>query len=126
MNAQILCALPRCVEPASWQDRDTVAQRGLREGGPIAVRQAYPEGLPSPYRRHFPVGKMPGQLRAQMIVASFALHRPLLGQRLEAGQKVGGGELSRGGPPEGVGGEQPREAGGWWARGADPSGAQPS
>ncbi len=91
MHAHILRTSPRWVEPASRKDRDTMAQRGLRERGPVPVRQAYPEGLPAPYRRHIPTGKMPGQLRAQVIMTGLAFGRPPLGQRPEAGQQVGGG-----------------------------------
>lgn len=111
MQAQVLRAPPRCVEPASRQDRDLVAQCCLREGGPVAVWQAYPERLPAAYRRHIPVGKMQGQLCAKAIVAGFALRCPLLRQPLQAGQQFGGGELGGDVSAEVMDGQQPREPG---------------
>ena len=62
-GAGTVLAPPRCVEPAARQHRHPMPQRRLRERGPVAVRQADPEGLPAAHRRHLPVGQVTGPAR---------------------------------------------------------------
>lgn len=86
MDAQVILASSRRVEPASWQYRYAVAQSRLRERGSVAARQAYPQSLPAAHWRRVPVRKVTGQFRAQMVVTGLPLRSPALRQRIEARQ----------------------------------------
>src|SRR5262249_667808 len=98
MDAQVLLAPPGGVQPAARQHRDAMPQGRLREGRAIAVRQAYPQGLPAAHGRRGPAGKGLGELGPQMGLAGGWGRGGWRGARGE-GRRWGGGRWDGMFPP---------------------------